>query len=874
MSSRTLLQRTAIGVLLLAIIGLAGCPALVPPPVDPTPGADGDGGEPNDGGDGGGVVDPNCTPSSLIDVHLFRYDTETDEYVLGEKRISQAAVRRDMVGQLCIKCHAGVIDELKDSVHYKWASRNDNVLFPGGGAHGMIDRACGLPSSTSLINFTSDVNLDECAKCHPGRYMPMMEGMFAGMFAEMGLADAQQQATNIVNAGLDCLICHAEEYRSYPADGAFALAGFAPDDGHSPTAEGFARVARDDTDFDGDGQPDPLIDSDGDGVADMPLMMDADGDGTPETPWPTVAQDRSLDAVSSIGMTSDHACLRCHEHARTGYKRGTLFREGHDVHASSDAVAALAGGGDRHCVACHTASHHKFVRGDNVGGDLMASDYEVGSPENQLNCASCHDAASLPGNAHMPAHLAVMACETCHIPYSSGITYAAYGHGGQLNFGRNADGRDSMLISADHLLDGGTDADVNSDWEAYKVRPTLMWFDGRVSFLAQGLAVRGAEGAKITPFKPMGNGMIFDARFFDGVMANNEAMEGAYQYNAHAMYRFMTGGANADVFAALDFLDITPEEARNITLNDFFSENPDKQAMALMQIFPNLVYFDKVSFDLVRYATGSTSQWDADRDGFVDPGADFYYDMFNAANMGLRKFMGFNAPMGLDPTYEWYPQFSDAHELITMKVPDGTLIKMFLGMQGMNLPAEQQPAFFAAIANYPAYSNGITLGGHGVRPKEEALGAAFSCVVCHAAGGVMDTPVPVTNTELREVPGMGPLEFPLYRWTYYNFRALTDLGLATQDEDIVAGAADVDIAGDTTYVRTSSRAFVVNYMNPAGEGSYRAADHADSLADTNLTAADVSFNGGDWMPVLEPDVRFVPNYQMLGYSADEIFFLE
>jgi hypothetical protein len=415
---------------------------------------------------------------------------------------------------------------------------------------------------------------------------------------------------------------------------------------------------------------------------------------------------------------------------------------------------------------------------------------------------------------------------------------------------------------------------VDSDWEAYKVRPTLAWFDGRVSFLAQSLAVRGEAGAKITPFKPMGNGMVFDARYFDGLMTNNAAMDGAYQYNANTMYRFMAGGSNADVFAALDFLDITPEEARQITLNDFISDNPDRQAMALMQIFPNLVYFDKVTFDLVRYATGSNSPWDADNDGYVDAGADFYYDMFAAANAGLAKFMGFNAPMGLDATYAWYPAFEDKHEVISMKVPDGTLIKMFLGMQGATLPTEQQPAFFAAIANYPAYSNGITLGGHGVRPKEEALGAAYSCQSCHASGGVMDTPVPVTNTEVRDIPGMGPLEFPTYRWKYYNFRALTDLGLQTSDEDIAAGTADVDIAGDDAYLRQSSRAFVVNYMNPAGEGAYRAADDADSLAGTGLSTDDVSFNGGAWMPVLEPDVRFVPQYQVLGYTADELYFMD
>ena len=517
----------------------------------------------------------------------------------------------------------------------------------------------------------------------------------------------------------------------------------------------------------------------------------------------------------SARPTTTTVCA-AHEHARTGYKRGTLFREGHDVHATSEAVAALGGGDDRHCVACHEASHHKFVRGDHVGGDLMASDYEVGSDENQLECTTCHATSRLEGFWHLAQHLDVMACETCHIPYSSGITYAVYGHGGQLNFGRNADGKDTKLISADHLLDSGTDDDVNTDWEAYKVRPTLMWYDGRVSFLAQSLAVRGAEGAKITPFKPMGNGMVFDARFFDGEMASNEAMGGAYQYNAHTMYRFMTGGANADVFAALDFLDITPEEARNITLNDFMSDNPDKQAMAMMQIFPNLVYFDKVTFDLVRYVTGSDSPWDADKDGYVDADVAFYYDMFAAANAGLRKFMGFNAPMGLDAAYEWYPAFDDEHELITMKVPDCTLIKMFLGRQGASLPAEQQAAFFAAIANYPAFSNGVTLGGHGVRPKEEALGADFSCASCHAAGGVMDTPVPVTNTELRDVPGMGSLEFPVYRWKYYNFRGLTTLGLSVNDEDLAAGDASVDIDGDDTYVLASSRDVRGQLHEPGG----------------------------------------------------------
>lgn len=818
--------------------------------------------------------EPNSVVSTVVDIHYFKYDTATNEYVLGEQRISQAQIARDLSGQLCGKCHAQQVNDLKDSVHFRWAAPNQRVLFPGGGAHGMIDRACGLPASTALTNFVSDVNMDECGKCHPGRYLPLMEPMFAGMFNELGLPDAAGQAERIVNGGLDCLICHAQQYRSYPADGAAQLASFAPADGRSPTSEGFARVSRDDTDFDGDGQPDPLIDSDGDGVADMPLMMDRDGDGVPETPWPTIAQDRSFAAVSSIGLTSDEHCLRCHEHARTGYKRGTLFRAGHDVHATSAALADIGGGEGRHCVACHTSEHHKFVRGDSVGGDLMASDYPVGSPENQLNCQSCHNAAALPQPWHSTQHLDKLACETCHIPYASGITYSVYGHGGQLNFGRNADGLDTRLITADHLLDDHTDADVNSDWEAYRVRPTLMWFDGNVSFLAQSLAVRGAPNAKITPFKPMANGMVFDGRFFTGQMTRDEGTPDGYMYNAHSMFRFQTGGANADIFAALGFFDLSPEQVRGVTLNDFMSTDPNRQAMALMQIFPNMILFDKNTFDLVRYVVGSNSPWDADHDGYVDLGSNFNVDMFAAANNGLRAFMGFNAAMGLPADYQWYPPFENKNDVISMKLPDGTLIKMFLSMQGLGLPPEQQAAFFAAIANYPAYSNGITLGGHGVRPKEEALGAGLSCRECHAAGGAMDHLVPVTNTAQRDVPGMGTFEFPLYRWRYYNIHALTDLGLTTQDEDIVAGTANVDIYGNTTYRRESSNTFVINYLNPAGEASYRTFDHADSLAGTGLTPDDLTTSGGSWMPVLEPDTRAVPNYQVLGYTANEILFLD
>lgn len=819
---------------------------------------------------------PDGTPIILPgDVHLFRYDPLARNYEVGENRINEARVRQDLCGNLCGKCHSEQVAEVMDSVHYQWRSTNDRVLFPGGGAHGMIDRACGLPASAALVNYTADVNLDECGQCHVGRFLPIMQPAFESMLGKIGAPNPGAQAKRIVEAGLDCLICHSESYRSFDPSGNARIANHAPSDARSPTQLGSARASHDDTDFDGDGQPDLLIDMDGDGTPDAPLMQDRDGDGTPETPWPTIAQDRSVEAVATIGKTTDHTCLRCHEHARTGYKRGTLFRKGHDVHATSAVLAEAGGGEDRHCVACHTASHHKFKRGDHVGGDLMASDYPIGSEENSLECTSCHTASSLPQDIHFSQHMAVMSCETCHIPATSGITYSLWGHGTNLTFGRNKDGRDTLLITKDHYSDDGTDEDVNTDWEAYRTFPTLMWYDGNVSFLAQSLAVRGAPGAKLVPFKPMANGMVFDGRFFGGEMMANEAMGGAYQYNAHSMYRFQAGGSNADLFGALGFFTLTPSDVRNVTLNDFFSTDPNRQAMALMQIFPNMVLFEKSKFGTVRYSAGGAgAAFDADKDGFLDVGAGVNLDMLMAANAGLQTFQGFNGPLNMPADYQWYPPFDNADDLISMKLPDGTLIKMFLAFQGMNLPAGQQTAFFKAIEEYPAYSNGVTLGGHGVRPKGEALGAGVTCRTCHAAGGFMDHPVPVTNTAARDVPGMGTLNFPVYRWRYYNIHALTDLGLTTTDEEIVAGTKSVDIAGDETFVRESSSTMVVNYLNPAGEGSYRKADHADSLAGTELKASDLTYNGGAWMPALEPVVHYVPNYRVLGYEAKEILFLD
>ncbi len=809
---------------------------------------------------------------NTVPVHFFEYDPSSATYIVNGERVTQDDVDRDLAGSLCIKCHGDAVAEVKDSVHFKLTGRTPRVLFPGGGAHGMLDRACGLPATTGLTNSTSNIGLGECAKCHVGRYLPVMEGFFASMFQQMGVADPQGQATQLIDGGIDCLVCHAEEYKSHPTEGVLAdIAGTATPDAHSPTLVGVARDSRDNADFNHDGQPDLVIDTDGDGVLDAPLMVDTTGDGQPDTPWPTVAQDRSLDALSSITNPDEHACLRCHEHARTGYKRGTLFLEGHDVHAALD-TGPFAGTTNQ-CTTCHTVDDHKYVRGHMVGGDLAAADYTPPPPgtapdpndPTDLTCQTCHDVADLQqANAliHSDRHLETFSCQACHITWASGITYSLFGHGGHVSFARNEDGRDTKLVVADMYI-AEDRADIDADWEAFKTRPMLVWFNGGTSFLAQTLAVRGMPNAQVVPFKPMANGMVFDSRYFNGATVDNDVGP----YNAHSMYRFFANGSNAEAFYALDMLDMTPDEVRAVTLADFGNPDPSVQTMALMQIFPNLAYFDKADFGFEHYLAKTGSEFDQNADGIIDAGQDFLFDMFMASNAGLRQFMGFNGPMGFPADYQWYPMYESVKDTISMKLPDGSLMKMFLQMQAQQLPPDQQEAFLQAVANYPAFSN-VTLGGHGVQPKEQALGAA-GCADCHGGNGVLAHKIPVGRKELVDMGPMGTFEFPVYAWRYYQVQELVDLGLATSSEDVLAGT-NVDIHGDTTYVRDSKNTFVLNWFAPNDPSGYRPADAATALEGTGLTTDDLTWNGGKWMPVLEPVVDLMTNLEVLGYPATGI----
>ena len=928
----------------------------------------------------------SAAPLRGHDNHI-RYNADKGLYILtvdGQtKRIPKAEAERSLSTVICGECHKQAVAQLKHSVHFSTQGPNPRILFPGGGAHGALDRACGLPGTSALINYTSDINLGECGKCHVGRFIAPMEGAFTSSFMQMFMANGMSQqdamqlaatnAANIVDGGLDCLICHAEHYQSVRDDidwndpalaATHQIAGYAQPGEPSPSPHGYANEFRDNTDFDHDGQPDLLIDATGDGIADFPLMIDSDGDGMGDTLWPTVGQDRSVAAVLSVDTTDEHNCLRCHEHARTGYKRGTLFREGYDVHASVCFDNGEGGCAKNTCTACHKTlkdqdldgdgllDTHKFVRGHLVGGDLAAADYPPPAPgvaadpndPTHLTCVQCHDRDDLthkggsrrPG-VHADRHLDVIACETCHITKSGGITYSVYGHGGHLSFGRNADGLDTKLITADHMVaEEDVPGDVEADFDAYRLTPVLMWFNGQTSFLAQSLAIRGAPNAKITPFKPMANGMVMDGRFFQGKTKTNQA---GFPYNKFSMYRFFANAANcrnlqlpgmepftcgedglygnAEVFTALKLLGtitdaegnpivegLTPEQTRKVTIYDLFAMgNPSLQTMAMMQAFPNLMNFSKTGYQYEHYMVSSKLAGeleDSDGNGIIDPDAPFLFDMLGAVNAGLQEFKGFNTPMFLPADYDWYPPMWNVSNVATMKLPDGSFMKLFLSMgiqqqlMEEGVPPEQIPQIInQLVGSYPSFSNGVTLGGHGITPEpsKNALGARgrLGCADCHGSGGVLSSSVPMTDKKLVDMPFPPPMtkaEMPVWQWVYYNVRNLVSLGVATNNEDVVAGRADIDISDEpanSNLVRKSSRRMVLNWFNPSSDptvdGSplsgylgFRRADNRGQLIGTSLEKGDLTWYGGAWMPVLEPVTRPVPNYAVLGYARDELIW--
>lgn len=225
----------------------------------------------------------NCadchTENGRLDFALLGY-SEAEQTKLSAP-LHEAPDHTNLVGDYqgadtCLNCHDGMDAEVMDSVHYQWRTENDKIEYPGGGAHGMIDRACGLVGSNSLINYD-----EHCGRCHIGDRLPLPSPE-TGMFT-------QEQSSN-----LDCLICHADEGK---------------------------------------------YDTNNDGIAEVGELADHRPRVYDEAQGRWIwHQDKSLTAAQSVGgPIANDACLRCHHHGQADYeyKRGTPFEAHEDVHAAA-----------------------------------------------------------------------------------------------------------------------------------------------------------------------------------------------------------------------------------------------------------------------------------------------------------------------------------------------------------------------------------------------------------------------------------------------------------------------------------------------------------------------------------------------------------
>ncbi|MFZ0427627.1 MAG: hypothetical protein WAO20_05895 [Acidobacteriota bacterium] len=211
-------------------------------------------------------------------------------------------------------------------------------------------------------------------------------------------------------------------------------------------------------------------------------------------------QDASLEAALSVTQVpTAAACLRCHEHSFSfDYKRGTPYTPTNDVHAASGIP----------CTSCHLTRNHKIAKGQ-YESDMVANDL----PAVPVDCANCHGVAPHQGEAaaDLNAHVARVACQTCHIPAASGIVSEDWGK----PVPDDGAGPYSALSKYDGIpaMAGLWVPTISID----RTYPAVIWRVANTSgqsdaqsWMAFPTASRKTDGAKLFPVRGLTQIMLFD----------------------------------------------------------------------------------------------------------------------------------------------------------------------------------------------------------------------------------------------------------------------------------------------------------------------------------------------------------------------------
>lgn len=472
----------------------------------------------------------------------------------------------------CLECHPSKGDEVMASTHYTWRTPNAKLAYPGGGSHGMVDRFCALVGASAMVNYFADLG-DHKGSSACGK---------CHIADQLPFPDpATGKYTQAQKNGVDCLICHASE-------GNYDLTG-----------DGIYN-ARD---------------------ADASHRTLTTNSVSARRAW---FQDRSLRAAESVGGKVGVAqCLRCHEHGQAApdYKRGTPFTPQHDVHAAAGLL----------CTDCHKVADHKMARGSRVS-DMHAWE----RPNVEVDCANCHSGSAPhkdPTLAMLNQHTSLIACETCHIPWTSGASRRIWAP----TFGVT-NGPEANIPALDPVTGVYEPFSVYS--AEYNQRPAYRWFNGSVSMLAEPMdnanawdfqvATKNTANAKIYPFRHIVSGMVMDRRGF------------GYDPNYNTNFTMLAAmDAMAGPLKQMGFMrsaGLTPQER------------------AVLSQFPNLLNFDKETYvrsgnikEAINVGLGRLGLMMSGQDAFGAP-----VEMVSAvgSNFWSGDVLGLDLPNNpMDPTY-------------------------------------------------------------------------------------------------------------------------------------------------------------------------------------------------------------------------------
>ncbi|MEI2723124.1 MAG: cytochrome c3 family protein [Verrucomicrobiota bacterium] len=324
------------------------------------------------------------------------------------------------------------------------------------------------------------------------------------------------------------------------------------------------------------------------------------------------------------GKVGTAQCYRCHEHgqAAADYKRGTPFDPEHDVHAAAGLT----------CTDCHKVEDHKIARGSRVT-DMHGWDLQ----KVEVDCANCHSATKphqAPELAMYNEHLSLIACETCHIPWTSGAARRVWAP----TFGVT-NGPESSIPIFDAT--NGVYEPYSVYSKEYNQRPAYRWFNGGASMLAEPMnnanawdfqvATKNTSKAKIYPFRFIVSGMVMDRRGF------------GYDPNYNTNFTMLAAmDAMADPLKQMGFM-------RPSGLNP--------QERAVLAQYPNLLNFDKETYvrsgniqEAVNVGLGRLGLMMGGQDAWGAPP-----EMLSAvgANFWSGDVLGLDLPNNpYDPTYD------------------------------------------------------------------------------------------------------------------------------------------------------------------------------------------------------------------------------